>query len=232
MILLLLLSASFAHSPGIPVPTNGSIVLDGKVTTVQWDDGDTFFVPQTRSKARLNGYNTLEGYGAVHRIGSTSNEGELLSSAKAATVLAKSQSWECSTQEGSGGYGRKRVDCPGLRQAMLTQGLAHAFSVSGPAPAADLQAQQVAIDSRIGIWSQGAPIGLVTSVHSISEKEGATESYNRVLNPVTGEAAKKVHGENYPECTWVCPEGQGSCMLYVPYQKRYGASKAACLSGK
>ena len=61
---------------------------------------------------------------------------------------------------------------------------------------------------------------------------GATDSYNRILNPKTGEAAKRKHTETYQECSWVCPQGQGSCMLYVPYKKRYGASKAACLKVK
>ncbi|MGB0639522.1 MAG: thermonuclease family protein [Myxococcota bacterium] len=229
MILLICLSASWAHSPALPVPTNGTIVLDGKATQVQWDDGDTFFVPHSRTKARLDGYNTLESYGAVHRIGDTENEHALFGTAKAATELAKSQSWVCATQDGDGGYGRVRVDCPELRKAMLTQGLAHPFSVSGPAPEADLQAQQVAINARVGIWSQGAPEGLVTSLHSITEKEGATESYNRILDVKTGEASKRVHSNTYEACTWVCPEGQGSCMLYVPYKERYGASKAACL---
>lgn len=229
MISLLFLSASFAHSPSLPVPTNGTIVLDGQTTQVQWDDGDTFFIPQSRTKARLSGYNTLESYGAVHRIGPSENEDVLFETAKAATVLAKSQPWECVTQDGDGGYGRKRVDCPELRKAMLTQGLAHPFSVSGPAPDPDLAAQQVAIDQRIGIWSQGAPAGLVTSLHSVTEKEGATESYNRILDVKTGEASKRIHTNTYEPCSWVCPEGQGSCMLYVPYKKRYGASKAACL---
>ena len=232
MISILLLSASFAHSPAVPLPTNGKIVLDGQVTPVQWDDGDTFFAPKTHTKARLNGFNTLEGYGAVHRIGDTGNEALLAQVAKDATELAKSKNWECTVQEGSGGYGRIRVDCPELRIQMLSQGYAHAFSVEGPAPAVDLKAQQVAIDARKGIWASGAPVGLITSVHSMGEKEGATESYNRILNPKTGEAAKKVHTETYEECSWVCPEGQGSCMLYVPYKRRYGASKAECLTDK
>jgi endonuclease YncB( thermonuclease family) len=220
---------------GEPRPsTNGTIVLDGTAVAVSWDDGDTFYVPSTKMKARLDGFNTLEGYGPVHRFGP--GEESLYAVAKAATVLARSENWECETQAGGGGYGRKRVNCPSLRRSMLEQGLAHAFSISGGASEADLAAQQAGIDNKRGMWSSGAPAGIVTSVHSVDEKDGQKETYNRVYNPVTGEASKWTHAATYAPCTWVCPEANGksagSCMLYVPYKQRYGESKAACLSGK
>ena len=90
--------------------TNGVVLLDGKETQVNWDDGDTFFAPERGLKARLVGYNTLESYGAVHRFGP--GEKRLFEIAGEATALAKSKAWVCTTRDGEGGYGRKSVDCP------------------------------------------------------------------------------------------------------------------------
>jgi micrococcal nuclease len=222
----LLVSVAVALTP--PKPTlagNGSVMLHGVETAVHWDDGDTFFVPSTRLKARLDGYNTLESYGPVHRFGP--GEKALFGISKRATDLARSQIWRCELQEGSGGYGRKRVDCPELRKAMLEQGLAHVFAVGDSADNADLSAQRVGIEARAGMWVDGAPKGIVTSVHSLDEKPGQTETYNRVMNLETGAAPKVMHKNTYAPCEWVCVAD--ACLLYVPYAQRYGPTKAACL---
>lgn len=210
--------------PSLPAP-NGVVVLDGVQTAVHWDDGDTFFAPGTKIKARLNGYNTLESYGAVHRFGP--GEAALFEISEQATVLARSQSWHCTIQPGSGGYGRKSVDCPDLKQALLEQGLAHVFAVDEPADSKDIAAQQRAMSEKLGMWSQGVPKGLITSVHSIDEKPNQKESYNRVVDLTTGLAPKRKHQNTYSSCEWVCMEG--SCLLYVPYGQRYGSQKASCL---
>jgi len=227
-ILLLLSGLAFGLTPprpALPEP-NGTVKLDGVETPVHWDDGDTFFVPSTRTKARLQGFNTLEGYGAVHRFGP--GEKVLFDNAKAATDLARSKVWSCTLSEQSGGYGRKTVDCPDLRRALLEGGLAHVFSVAGPANADDLGFQQKGIDDRVGMWVNGAPKSIVTSVHSVDEKPGATDSYNRVLDIATGEAKKQVHQNVYKTCEWVCVDA--ACLLYVPYSVRYGEGRAACLA--
>ena len=57
-----------------------------------------------------------------------------------------------------GGYGRKNVDCPDLRRALLEAGLAHVFSVSGPADEADLKAQAIGIKAAAGYVVRGASI--------------------------------------------------------------------------
>lgn len=204
---------------------NGVVVLDGVETAVHWDDGDTFFAPKTKLKARLVGYNTLESYGAVHRFGP--GERRLYEIAGEATAVAMSRAWTCTIHSTEGGYGRQSVDCPDLRQTLLEAGLAHVFSVKGPADEADLRAQSVGIAAAAGMWSDGPPSSLITSVHSLDEKPGAVSTYNRVLDLKTGEASKRPHTNTHKACEWVCVDG--SCLLYVPYKQRYGENKAACL---
>ncbi len=204
---------------------NGRVVLDGKVTTVHWDDGDTFTVVETRKTARLAGYNTLESYGPVHRFGP--GPAALAQLAADATAVATQTEWTCSTLKGSGGYGRIQVDCPKLRNSLLAGGLAHTFAVGDSAPADAVQEQAKAIEARKGMWTQGAPEILVTSVHSLDEKPGATETYNRVVSTTDGRSEKRTHTKIYKACSWVC-EGT-SCLLYVPYGLRYGEGKAECL---
>jgi len=205
--------------------TNATVILDGTETAVYWDDGDTFSAPEQGLKARLVGYNTLESYGAVHRFGP--GEQRLYEIAGEATELAKSKAWTCTSWNSEGGYGRKSVDCPDLRKALLEAGLAHAFSVSGPAPDVDLKAQARGIEARAGMWSEGAPSSLITSVHSLDERPDAKETYNRIMSLDTGEASKRPHSNTHKPCEWVCVDD--SCLLYVPYKQRYGAGRAECL---
>jgi len=228
MTLLLLVALNVsgaAPSTKVPLTPNGSVRLDGQAVEVHWDDGDTFKVLASGMKARLVGYNTLESYGAIHRFGPGPQALYAISSK--ATDLARSKVWDCKSQAGEGGYGRKAVDCPGLRRALLEAGLAHPFSVDSAAPKADLDAQNMAIQAKAGMWSAGAPKFIVTSVHSIDEKPDQTETYNRVLDVATGEAPKHKHTKKHEPCSWVCHED--SCLLYVPYSQRYGERKASCL---
>ena len=220
----LLLGSAVAADQG--VKPNGTVELDGKATPVHWDDGDTFTIVGAGKSARLAGYNTLESYGPVHRFGPGATR--LVTNADNATEVAKSSKWKCTTLSGSGGYGRIQVDCPGLRDSLLSAGLAHLFSVDKEARTASVQAQAEAIEHRRGMWSEGAPEFVITSVHSLDEKPGAKETYNRVVSTVTGQSEKRMHSNVYKTCTWVCDGG--SCLLYVPYRNRYGEEKAECLN--
>ena len=226
MLSLYFMSSIALAGPTVPAPQpNGTVALDGESVAVEWIDGDTFVVPSSGLKARLDGFNTLESYGPVHKFGP--GPAALFGVANAATDLAKSQVWACNKQGGDGGYGRVGVDCPELRRAMLEQGLAHVFAVEGAATDTDLKAQNIGIAAKAGMWSEGAPEGVVTSAHSLDEKEGAAQTYNRVMQVSTGSAPKQMHSEVYKPCSWVC--ASGSCLLYVPYAMRYGEKKAECL---
>ena len=231
---LLLLLVACAKKPAVApdrVSTTGPTVrLDGVVVEAWWDDGDTFSIPNPeggkRIRARLDGFNTLESYGPVHRWG-TWTSGELYAIAKQAGERARSETWSCTVGEGSGGYGRIRVDCPDLRWALVSEGLAHVFGIEQAGPEALLVAQQEAIDAGRGMWAKGAPEGLITSLHSVDERDGDT-TYNRIADLSTGIAAKHEHSETYATCQEVCQ--MGSCMVYVPFAQRYDeAKKADCL---
>jgi len=202
------------------------VLLDGVPRTVLWDDGDTFSTPDRALKARLAGYNTLESYGPIHRWGDWKSS-ELYEIAKLAGRVAAIDRWKCTTLPGSGGYGRSVVDCPELREVLLSLGLAHSFAVDGDGDPADLEVQATAIAGQQGMWAKGVPEGLVTSLHSLDEREGATETYDRVCSPLTGAAPKVKHSTVHTACTEVCH--QGSCLMYVPYRQRYGDAKADCL---
>ena len=224
------------QSPGTapevqPEPIEGpTLILDGVEVSAGWDDGDTFSTPNPdggkRLRARMDGYNTLESYGPVHRWGDWT-AAELYDLAKASGERARSEVWECSAQEGSGGYGRMRVDCPDLRLALLSEGLATVFAIDADPRPEDLAAQQSAIDEQAGMWAKGVPEGLITSLHSLDEKPDQDATYNRILSMETGIADKHEHGETYVSCQEVCD--QGSCMVYVPYKQRYGPDRAECL---
>ena len=219
-------STSLVESQG------SSVLLDGQKIQVRWDDGDTFKGkhPETGKKisARLAGYNTLESYGPVHQWGEWSSE-ELYLLAKEAGRFASAKEWSCSDTGKGGGYGRLLVDCPELRREILEAGLAHPFSVGSVASEADLAAQQIAIENKSGIWAKGVPKLLLTSLHSQDEKPDQ-DAYNRSCVVNTGQCDKFTHTNTYTECQLVCtPELPASCMLYVPYKRRYGAARAECL---
>lgn len=203
-----------------------TLTLDGVKLVVKWDDGDTFATLDRKVRARLVGYNTLESYGPVHRWGDWSAK-ELYGNALAAGIRAAGGTWTCETVPGGGGYGRVAVDCPDLRATLLREGLAHTFGVDGPADPGDQAIQAKAMAQGVGMWAKGTPDGIVTSVHSLDEREGAVETYDRVCSTSTGSAPKVSHALVHPACTEVCHDG--SCLLYVPYKQRYGDRKADCL---
>lgn len=217
--------------PPAPEPVGPTVVLDGIEISAEWDDGDTFATPSPDGgkprRARLQGFNTLESYGPVHRWGDWTGA-ELLEIAKQAGVRAASERWTCTALPQGGGYGRLLVDCPDLRRALVSEGLAHLFAIDHPPDPADLDAQREAIEARRGMWAKGAPELVVTSLHATTEKPEEPEAYDRVVSTTTGLASKHVHSEAHATCTEVCRGG--SCMLYVPYANRYRSeTKAACL---
>lgn len=214
------------------------ILLDGAVERVNWNDGDSFRITRGAregQKARLVGYNTLESYGPVHFWGGF-NGWELYRTHKAATALAKSKEWECSSNGTADTYGRVLVDCPELRRTLVAEGLAHVYQFEGDADPELLAVQMKAQNERKGMWAKGIPKAIITSVHSIDEPDPdhpdvkRTESYNRLCDTRTGRTYSYKHSVALKACDVFCMDG--SCMVYVPFDSRYGKHKAACLKGE
>ncbi|MEE2828386.1 MAG: thermonuclease family protein [Myxococcota bacterium] len=205
-----------------------AILLNGDRMDVRWSDGDSFkFLdgPYRGNGVRLSGFNTLESYGPVHRWGSWS-AAELYAIASSSKDVAGASVWHCSTEGERDGYGRLLVDCPGASEALIRAGHAHVLSMDGPGPERLLRVQARAQRQKKGIWRKGVPQPLVTSTHSADEGSG----YNRLIDTVTGESSVRNHDENYEICHEVCegPSGEGSCLTYVPYSRRY-RDKPDCL---
>lgn len=204
-----------------------TIRLNGERTDVNWTDGDSFKVREGQFKGlgtRLQGYNTLEAFGPVHRWGKWTPQ-ELFELAEDGAAHAAMEEWECTTDGTLEGYGRLLVSCPKLTEHMIGDGYAMAYSVDGPVPAPLQALQQKAIAAQVGMWRKGAPKFLITSLHSADEpdsKDGVT--YNRVVDTRTGVASKREHQRRYSTCEEVCESIEGqidSCMTYVPFQQRY-----------
>jgi micrococcal nuclease len=206
----------------------GDIVLNGEKTRVNWTDGDSFKTKDGKFKGsgtRLQGYNTLEAYGPVHRWGEWTAH-ELFELAEGSAAHAAMKTWECTTDEKKDGYGRLLVICPELTKHMVLDGYAMVYSVDDkPVDPELLKLQQEAIKNQAGMWKKGAPKGVITSLHSLGEEDsnGAPTAYNRVVDIRTGAAAKRQHQKRYGTCEEVCEEtdGEKSCMVYVPFEKRY-----------
>jgi endonuclease YncB( thermonuclease family) len=210
-------------------PQANQIELNGTIINVRWGDGDTFSYKNRdgkRKSARLAGFNALESYGPVHRWGQWTPQ-ELYRLSKEAGTVAGSRGWVCTRQPGGGGYGRLLVACPDLQKELLERGLAHVFSMKGPADAATLSVQHQAQSEGKGMWAKGVPKGMITSLHSKDERSDRDTAYNRVVNTQTGHAPTVSHREVYQVCQEVCQNG--SCMIYVPYRMRYGKKRADCL---
>jgi len=214
-----------------------TILLDGEIERVNWNDGDSFRILKGKregQKARLVGYNTLESYGPVHFWGEF-HGWDLYHIHKKATALAKSETWECTSDGKADGYGRILVTCPELRKRLITEGLAHVYAYKEE-PDPELVALQLeAQNERRGMWQKGIPRGIVTSVHSIDEKGGddddgpRTTSYNRVCDTRTGKTFTIEHTAVYKPCDVFCYAG--SCLLYIPFDVRYGAKRPECAKG-
>ena len=220
--------ACFASKDKAEKKDTPQLILDDKTIDVFWDDGDTFgFFDEKgkKIKARLNGYNTLESYGPVHKWGDWTPQ-ELYRFAKDSGDIARATVWKCKTLPKGGGYGRLLVDCPELRSELIRTGYAHPFSVNKEAPRKDLEDLAFARNNKNGMWEKGTPNFLITSLHSQDEKPDK-DAYNRVCDMNTGMCNAQDHTDVYSSCQEVCL--QDSCMVYVPYKKRYGDSKAECI---
>jgi endonuclease YncB( thermonuclease family) len=210
-----------------------TLLLDGERTEVRWTDGDSFRVlsgPHQGRGTRLQGYNTLEAFGPVHRWGGWTRE-ELYALARSSAGLAASREWRCTSSGEEDRYHRLLVDCPEAAETLIRRGHAMAYSLAGPAPLSLLSAQEEARRSGAGMWAKGTPDHLLASVHAAGEAglEGEV-AYDRLVDARTGEARKVVHAGRYRTCQEVC-RGEGgdrSCMTYVPFEIRY-RNRPACL---
>ncbi|HET9551360.1 MAG TPA: thermonuclease family protein [Anaeromyxobacteraceae bacterium] len=214
---------------GVP----GTVLLDGQPTAVRWTDGDTFAVdsgPLRGFSTRLVGYNALETYGPVHRIGTLGPE-PLWAIARGSAALLAARTWSCTAGGGRDAYGRALVACPDAAAMLVRAGQAMVFAVDGPADPALLAAQREAQARRAGLWAGGVPPEIVTSLHSAGER-GATgrTPYDRLVDTRTGAARTRPHAEAYATCQEVCAgTGAGaSCLVYVPFERRY-RNRPPCL---
>lgn len=217
--------------------TPGILVLNGEETQVVWTDGDSFKIKSGEYKGRgtrLQGFNTLEAFGPVHSWGSWT-PAELYQVAKASSSIGASQKWTCTTDGKLDGYKRVLIDCPEAAKELIRAGHAMVYAVEGTrADPALLAIQKEAQAKKAGIWAKGLTNGVITSLHSLGEdgEDPDGESYNRVVDTRTGEALVRKHKDSYQTCQTVCEktDGDQSCMVYVPFKRRYGG-KPDCLRG-
>jgi endonuclease YncB( thermonuclease family) len=181
------------------------VYLNGRPTPVYFNDGDSFRVlsgPFKGSRARLEGFNTLESYGPVHQWGTWTPK-ELFRYATLGTMNARKGVWHCTSDGDKDGYGRVLWDCPDLSVDQLRKGLAHTMTVTkqGAAPAL-VAAQKEAITFRRGMWAHGIPEFIITSTHSADEWNRAT--YNRLIASSDGHTEKWKHTYIFEECQLLC----------------------------
>lgn len=230
LISLLVLSGSPKKPPKERHDAFGAIILNGTRVAVRWTDGDSFNIQEGENKGsgtRLVGYNTLEAYGPVHSWGEWTAR-ELYELAKKSSTVAAAQEWECTTDFNRDGYKRLLIKCPKLAIEMARSGHGLAYAVDGEKPDPEvLAAQQEAIKAKRGMWEKGTTNGVITSLHSVgedgSDEDEKPEAYNRVVDTRTGQALKRKHTNTYGTCEKVCEttDDQQSCMVYVPFKKRY-----------
>jgi len=213
------------------------VELGGDTLNVRWVDGDSFISTDKENgiRTRIIPFNTLESYGPVHRWGTWTPQ-ELYQVAKAATAVARSKTWSCSyVSEGlsrkKDGNGRYLVECDGLAEELLSLGLAHLLIFKGNSSKM-VPIQQKAIEEKKGMWAKGVPSAILTSLHAVSEprKNPAWLPYNRVGSTRTGYSLTVAHDTDYETCQEICM--RGSCLLYVPYDSRYGEGRAKCLKNE
>lgn len=222
---------AFAHIT--PFIFNGqlasNIYINGQLTTVAFNDGDTFKIKDgdlKQLRVRVVGINALENYGPVHQWAGNSPE-YLFQIAKEATQMANRGGWHCDISEEKDIYGRLLAICDDLSLELIHNGLAHAYSITDePARADYVQKQQQAQLAKAGMWKFGIPRFILTSLHSADE---AQSSYNRSISAANGHSVSYHHHEHYLTCQMVCLDDDDSCMVYVPYEKRYGSKRPECL---
>jgi hypothetical protein len=121
---------------------------------------------------------------------------------------------------------------------MIQEGYAHVYAYGDEEPDPELvEIQLKAQNDRRGMWQYGIPRAIVTSVHSVDEKDSDDglaaprgESYNRLADTRTGKTFSVKHDKVFKPCDVFCHSG--SCMLYVPFNKRFGNDRPACVRGK
>lgn len=182
------------------------VFINGKPNIVFFNDGDSFRVesgPYSGTKARLDGFNTLESFGPGHQW-STWHPYELLVNAKQATLNGRRGVWHCFTEEERDGYGRMLIHCPDLIIDQVSKGLGHVYNVEdAPSKPEYVRAQIEAQKAGRGMWAKGIPEFLITSTHSASEGMGE-KTYNRLISTRDGHTEKWKHQDTYTECQWVC----------------------------
>lgn len=205
------------------------ILLNGETVRVRWSDGDSFRILEgtyADTSVRLSGYNTLESYGPVHRWGEWTPQ-ELYEIAHAASEFTSAGVWTCTTDGSRDHYERLLVSCPELTLAMVASGFGHLFAIDAPATPDQLAAQAGAQAAHLGIWEKGVPPAIVSSLHSAAE--GGEHIYNRIVSTTDGTSTQLTHADTYEVCQEVCIEAAGSCLVYVPFDQRYGDHRAPCL---
>lgn len=194
-------------APSAQADAKTLVMVNGKSMPVFFNDGDSFRVlegPRSGMKARLAGFNTLESHGPVHRWGLASTK-EMYVLAKMATLFGRRGVWSCTSDMTTDTYGRALLQCPDLAEAMIRKGFAHAMTVTAdPAAPALMAAQAEAIEKGRGIWSQGAPEWVLTSLHSVDERPDKPTAYNRLVSTRDGHSEKIQHTRRYKECEEVC----------------------------
>jgi endonuclease YncB( thermonuclease family) len=202
---------------------DGELVVDGQKVAVRWNDGDSFGFtdgPLAGKRARLMDVNALENYGPVHRWGDWSRW-ELYQLSLMSAETAVQQAWTCTVTDRPDRFGRLLVRCPGLARELVRQGHAMVFAIDDP-PRPDLLAAQRDAQKRgAGMWKKGVPSKIVSGAHSSLEGEG--EGYDRIVDTRTGRAQAVKHSNAYETCEDVCVgQGKGaSCLVYVPFRRRY-----------
>lgn len=196
-------------APQVHAEAATKVLLNGALTPVYFNDGDSFRVldgPLKGTRARLKGFNSLESYGPVHQWGTWTRE-ELSRYSKIATLNARKGAWVCTSDMDKDGYGRILWDCQDLAVDQIRRGLAHALTVTkDPAEPALLEAQQEAIEARRGFWAHGVPEFVLTSAHSNDEGYPG-RTYNRLVSSADGHSEKWYHMDNYGECHAACQPG-------------------------
>ncbi len=183
------------------------VYLNGVASPVFFNDGDSYRVLAGKfrgTKARLEGFNTLESFGPVHKWGDWDFH-ELYVIAKLGAYNGRRGVWHCESDLSQDTYGRTLWWCPDLVVDSVRKGLAHAMSVKGPARPEVIAAQQEAIKAKRGMWAHGVPDFILTSTHSTTEgggRDGLT--YNRLVSTKDGHSLKWLHENAYKECEVVC----------------------------
>jgi len=213
------------------------IILDGIPERVYWNDGDSFRVmsgPRKGEAARLKGYNTLESWGPVH-FWMGAHGWDLYRTHREATKVAQEGEWDCESEGTADGYGRILVDCPGLRRELVARGLAHVYGFGDEIPDPELVAVQLRAQNEAqGMWAGGVPVAIITSLHSVDpdsdDPRRREEAYARLADTRTGSTFVVTHTAQLRPCDTFCH--LGSCMVYVPFEVRYGDKRPACMRGK